>query len=68
MTDRLTLRERWKNIKADWTQPRREIRHTAVGWRPAGYWQEECGETSASGEPEYFRVVRTGSKWKKEEQ
>lgn len=63
MTDSITLRERLANIIADWTQPRREVRHTAVGWQPPGCWQHECGDKSASGTDEYYRVTRHANKW-----
>lgn len=60
----LTLRERWQNIVDDWNGTRREVRRTAVGWRPPGRWTEECNDEI--GVLEYHQIVRAKpiNKWK----
>jgi hypothetical protein len=39
----------------------REVRHTAVGWKPDDSYTEDLGET-ASGEREYYKVIRKAKK------
>lgn len=65
----MTLRERWENIKVDWLGTPREVRYTAVGWEPPGYYPDvTCGDKSASGEVEYSRIIRHKPKWTEQEE
>jgi hypothetical protein len=58
----MTLKERLAELRRIWNgRPRREIRMTAIGWRPPGEnWTED--PNPPSGAPEFYRVVREGEK------
>jgi hypothetical protein len=57
----ITLRERLANIADIYFGDRRnrEIRHTAVGWRPDESYTEDWSPT-ASGNREYYKIIRRG--------
>ena len=58
----MTFKERMKELHRIYVADRKhvEVRHTAVGWQPAGYVEDKG--TTPSGEREYFRIVREGKK------
>ena len=61
MNDRVTLRERLKELRRKWTGQRQEVRLTTIGWRPDETYIQDTGKT-ASGEVEYYKVIRQGEK------
>jgi hypothetical protein len=53
----MNLLERLAEIKRIWNGEKREVRYTAVGWKPGEGWKEDCQPTP-SGEREFYTVVR----------
>jgi hypothetical protein len=60
-SDRLTWAERLRNLYDVYVADRakREVRLTAIGWKPDESYVENMGET-ASGSREWYKIIRKG--------